>query len=164
MNKLNLGMRLPVQAALIFALAALCLTIAAAPRADAAPPNGTYKGKAGTTGRVSFKLKGKKIRSLKAATAANCQRSSDGAITQNVVLAFQPKGKIKVKPNGKFKASGQEDDTGVAWKFSGKVKSNGKAKGKLEASRFSTIYNPFAPGGFDGELCSGSNKWKTKKK
>ena len=118
-----------------------------------------YKGKVGTAARLSFKVSGNKVKALKSGVQASCQRSSDGTITQIVVLVVHPKGKLKINKKGKFKGKGMEKDTGVRWSIKGKLKGSKKAKGSFEASQFR--FNPFT---LDGELCAGSGKWKAKRR
>jgi hypothetical protein len=140
-------------------------TAPAGPRAEsAASPSGSshksgrYQGKVGTFARIFFKAESRKVKKLSAGVQASCQRASDGQITRIQLVAMKTSKKLKVKSNGKFKGSGQEEND-IGWKLKGRFVSKTKAKGTFEASQF--IFNPFT---FDSELCAGSGKWTAKLK
>ncbi len=160
-------------------VAALCLTLLAclalgAGEASAAPQQpkaGKYAGKVGTFARIIFNVRGKLVIKFNAGVKTNCQRTSDGFITETKNLATapaeqEPKAKLKLrKQKGRWVFEGEaQDREGVEWKVSGRFVSRTKVKGEFEASKFESLYNPFVPFGFDGQLCAGSGQWTAKLK
>ena len=119
---------------------------------------GRYQGKVGTFARIIMKTSKRRVLKLDAGVQGSCQRASDGQILRIELVAMKARPNLRIRRNGKFKGKGQTS-AGVSWEVSGRFVSKRKAKGKFEASIFRTIFNPFAPGGFDGELCAGSGKW-----
>ncbi|MEZ5076627.1 MAG: hypothetical protein R2725_04205 [Solirubrobacterales bacterium] len=141
----------------------------AAKKRQAVPKAGKYAGKVGTFARMIFNVRGKLVLKLNAGVKTNCQRTSDGAITETKNLATapseqEPRAKLKLrKKQGRWIFSGKaQDKSGVEWKVSGRFVSRTKAKGTFEASKFESIYNPFQPFGFDGQLCAGHESWTAK--
>ncbi len=149
--------------------ALLCTVVAAgaiAPVAGAAkaPKAGKYAGKVGTFARIIFNVRKGFVIRLNAGVKTNCQRTSDGAITETRNLATAPaeqapKAKLKVR-GGKRKFAGKgQDKSGIAWEVEGRFVSRTRAKGSFEASRFDSVFNPLLPFGIDGQLCAGSGDW-----
>ncbi len=124
---------------------------------------GRYQGKVGTFARIIMKTSRNRVKRLDAGVQGSCQRASDGQILRIELVAMKANPNLRIRRNGKFKGKGQTK-AGVSWEVSGRFVSRKKAKGKFKASIFRTIFNPFAPGGIDGELCAGSGKWTAKLK
>jgi hypothetical protein len=148
---------------------ALCVGMlggADAPLADAAkaPKAGRYAGKVGTFAQIIFNVRRGSVVQFNAGVKTNCQRSSDGAITesQNVATApaeHQPKAKLRVRGRKRIFSGKGQDESGVAWAVKGRFVLPRKAKGSFEASKFESIFNPLLPFGIDGQLCAGSGSW-----
>jgi hypothetical protein len=156
---------LAVVAAALFA-APLALDASEAAAAPKKPKAGKYAGKVGTFARIIFNVRGSLVLKLNAGVKTNCQRSSDGYITETKNLATfpaeqEPAAKLKLtKKRGRWVFSGQaQDKEGAEWKVSGRFVSRTKAKGSFEMSQFESLYNPFQPYGIDGQLCAGSGSW-----
>ena len=152
-------------------LGAFALQAGEAGAATKRPVAGKYAGKVGTFARIIFNVKGRLVIRFNAGVKTNCQRSSDGLITETKNLATapreqEPRAKLKMrKKNRRWIFNGKaQDKEGVEWKVSGRFVSATKARGKFEASKFETIFNPFAPFGVDGQLCAGSGSWVAKLK
>lgn len=135
------------------------------------PKAGKYAGKVGTFARVIFKVRGRLVLRLNAGVKTNCQRTSDGAITETKNLATapaeqEPVAKLKLrKKKGRWVFDGKaQDKEGVEWKISGRFVSRTKARGRFEASKYESLYNPFQPYGIDGQLCAGHESWTAKLK
>lgn len=132
------------------------------------PKAGKYAGKVGTFARIIFNLNGRKraIVNFNAGVKTNCQRASDGYITETKNLATapgeqEPPVRLQMKRQGKrwaFEGTAR-DKEGVEWKVAGLFVSRVKAKGTFEASKFESLYNPFLPFGIDSQLCAGSGEW-----
>ncbi len=124
------------------------------------PKNGKYNGKVGTLSRISFRVDGRKVKKLAAGVNAACQ-DTFGTITRFTELAIKlGREKSRIKKNGTFKGSGQ-DENGTSWKVKGKFTSRKRARGTFEASAF--VFSGIPPF-FSSELCSGSEKWKAKRR
>jgi hypothetical protein len=156
-------------------IAALCLAMvvglpSTAAAASAKPPKaGKYAGKVGTFARIIFNVRGRIVLRFNAGVKTNCQRSSDGLITETKNLATapaeqEPVARLKLKRRKRrwvFMGTAR-DREGVEWKVSGRFVSRTKARGKFEASKFESVFNPAQPFGIDGQLCAGSGKWTAK--
>lgn len=159
----------------VLCAAAVATLALVTPGADAArhkpPVAGKYAGKVGTFARIIFKVRGQIVFRFNAGVKTNCQRASDGVITETKNLATgpseqEPVAKLRLrKRKGRWVFNGKaQDKEGVEWKVSGRFVSRTKARGKFEASKFESIYNPFQPFGIDSQLCSGSGGWVAKLK
>jgi len=156
--------------ALVAALGLLSFALieSAAEAARKAPPPkaGKYAGKVGTFARIIFNVRRRAVIRFNAGVKTNCQRSSDGVITETKNLATgpslqDPKAVLRLGKRGRrwiFSGKAQ-DSEGVEWTVKGRFVSRRKAKGSFEASKFESIFNPFQPFGFDGQLCAGSGEW-----
>lgn len=160
---------LALTAALSFG--AVAIDAAEAGAAQKRPKPGKYAGKVGTFARIIFNVRGKLVFRFNAGVKTNCQRTSDAYITETKNLATgpaeqEPAAKLKLfKKKGKWLFRGEaQDKEGVEWKVSGRFVSPTRAKGKFEASKYESLYNPFAPYGIDGQLCAGSGDWAAKLK
>ena len=125
------------------------------------PKQGKYRGLVGTFARISFKVKGRRLRGLAAGVNTVCQRASDGFLTRFQLLAVNLVGSsLPLKRAGKgWTFSGEDqDENGVAWKISGKISRKGVARGTFEASKFYFLFP------FDGELCAGSGDFVARRK
>lgn len=151
------------------ALAALMLLAALPGSAGAAvkpPKAGKYAGKVGTFARIIFNYNARKrtVMRFNAGVKTNCQRSSDGTITETKNLATapteqEPPAALKVKRKGRWGFSGTaRDGSGVEWTVKGRFVSRTKAKGSFEAKKFESLFSPVFPF-VDGQLCAGSGKW-----
>lgn len=156
-------------ATLCLALLVGLLPAAAGAAAGKSPKPGRYSGKVGTFARIIFDVRGRAVLRFNAGVKANCQRSSDGFITETKDLATapaeqEPVAKLKLKRRGRrWVFQGQaRDREGTEWKVSGRFISRTKAKGEFEASRFESVFNPAQPYGIDGQLCAGSGSWTAK--
>ena len=139
-----------------------------APTMEAAEPlPGKYSGKTGTTGRISFKVRGNKVSNLNVSIFALGQEVTTALFTEYQVLASNTDRKrFRLKRSGRFLASGV-DKNGIRYKVDGKLKGQRKFKGTVEMSdfRFSRyIFNPFT-GFYDPEyqLVSGSRNYVAKR-
>jgi hypothetical protein len=139
--------------------------------AQQAPKPGKYAGKVGTFARIIFNVRGRLVFKFNAGVKTNCQRTSDGFITETKNLATgpseqEPPAKLKLrKRKGRWVFNGKaQDKEGVEWKVSGRFVSRTKATGEFEASKYESVYNPFQPYGIDGQLCAGSGSWTAKLK
>jgi len=167
--------RVPVRArfalALFAALGLLSLVLtesgAEAARKGSKPPlAGKYAGKVGTFARIIFNVRRRTVIRFNAGVKTNCQRSSDGYITETKNLATapseqEPPAVLKLSKRGRrwvFAATAR-DREGVEWKVKGRFVSRRKAKGSFEASKFESLFNPLQPFGIDGQLCAGSGDW-----
>lgn len=130
------------------------------------PKAGKYAGKVGTFARIIFNVRGRTVMRFNAGVKTNCQRTSDGVITETKNLATapaeqEPEAVLRLRKRGRrwvFDGKAQ-DKEGVAWKVSGRFVSRTKAKGEFEASKFESVFNPAQPFGIDGQLCAGSGSW-----
>lgn len=162
-------LRVAIPVCVVALLAGMLASGAGAARKGVKPPKaGKYAGKVGTFARIIFNLNGRKraVVRFNAGVKTNCQRSSDGFITETKNLATataeqEPPAVLKLKRQGKrwlFEGAAQ-DKEGVEWKVEGLFVSRVKARGTFEASKFETIFNPFLPFSIDGQLCAGSGEW-----
>jgi hypothetical protein len=146
---------------------ALIESDAEAARKGAQPPKaGKYAGKVGTFARIIFKLRRRTVIRFNAGVKTNCQRSSDGFITETKNLATapslqEPEAVLKLKKQGRrwVFAGKAQDSEGIEWAVEGRFVSRTKAKGSFEASKFESLFNPLLPFGVDGQLCAGSGEW-----
>lgn len=153
-------------------LAVVVGLLSTATAASVKPPRtGKYAGKVGTFARIIFNVRGRTVLRFNAGVKTNCQRSSDGLITETKNLATgpaeqEPATRMKLKRRrGRWGFVGKaRDKEGIEWKVSGRFVSRTKAKGEFEASKFESIFNPAQPYGIDGQLCAGSGKWTAKRK
>lgn len=133
------------------------------------PLPGKYKGKTGTTGRISFKVnkRGNKIQKLNCSIFALGQ-DDYGNFTTFQVIASNTDGKnFRLKRSGRFTASGI-DRNGIRYKVSGKLKGKRKFKGTVEMSWYHFSYFDYnvITGFFDipiYELVSGSRPYTAKR-
>jgi len=140
---------------------------AEAARKAAKPPKaGKYAGKVGTFARIIFNVRRRNVIRFNAGVKTNCQRSSDGSITETKNLATgpslqEPEAVLKLNKQGRrwVFAGTAQDSEGVEWAVEGRFVSRRKAKGSFEASKFESLFNPFQPFGIDGQLCAGSGEW-----
>lgn len=102
---------------------------------------GKYKGKTGSTGRISFKVdrKGRKMSNLFVSIFALGQ-DTYGNFTKYSTIASRTDGKrFRIRRSGSFKAAGV-DRNGIRYKVEGKLKGGGKIrrkfKGTVEMSKF----------------------------
>jgi hypothetical protein len=141
------------------------------------PKAGKYVGKVGTFARIVFSVNGRKraVVRFNAGVKTNCQRTSDGLITETKNLATapgeqEPAAVLRVKKQRGGQgvrgrrwhwgfAGTARDKEGVEWAVEGEFLSRVKARGAFQASRFESIFNPLEPLGIDGQLCAGSGKW-----
>jgi len=154
-------------AAALSALLSISLLPGSAGAAVKPPKPGKYAGKVGTFARIIFNVNARKRTVLRfnAGVKTNCQRSSDGTITETKNLATapteqEPPAVLKVKKSGRrwaFSGTAQ-DSSGVEWTVKGRFVSRTKAKGSFEASKFESIFSPIFPF-VDGQLCAGSGNW-----
>jgi len=161
--------RLALALTAAFGVLAFSLAVddAQAGRKGAKPPKaGRYAGKVGTFARIIFNVRRRTVIRFNAGVKTNCQRSSDGVITETKNLATapaeqEPEAVLRLKRQGRrwVFAGEAQDKEGVAWKVSGRFVSRAKAKGSFEASKFESIFNPVQPFGIDGQLCAGSGEW-----
>ena len=158
------------------ALGLLCFALgeggAEAARKAAKPPlAGKYAGKVGTFARIIFNVRRGVVIRFNAGVKTNCQRSSDGVITETKNLATapsvqEPAAALRLKKQGRrwVFAGKAQDSEGVEWAVSGRFVSRTKAVGSFEASKFESIFNPLQPFGIDGQLCAGSGEWTAVRK
>lgn len=141
------------------------------------PKAGKYEGKVGTFARIIFNVHGRKraVVRFNAGVKTNCQRTSDGFITETKNLATapaeqEPPAMLRIKKQRPLKGVSRRpwewgfsgtgrDKEGVEWSIEGRFLSRTKAKGAFQASKFESIFNPFEPFGIDGQLCAGSGEW-----
>lgn len=157
--------------ALVAALGLLTFALAesgaqAARKAAKPPMAGKYAGKVGTFARIIFNVRRRAVIRFNAGVKTNCQRSSDGAITETKNLATgpslqEPAAVLRLrKPGRRWIFAGEaQDSEGVEWAVKGRFVSRRKAKGSFEASKFESLFNPLLPFGVDGQLCAGSGEW-----
>lgn len=166
-SSISFRFALALAALLGLAMLALPQVGAEAARKSAQPPKaGKYAGKVGTFARIIFNLRGRAVIRFNAGVKTNCQRSSDGVITETKNLATapaeqEPVARLKLKRKGRrwTFAGKARDKEGVEWKVGGRFVSRTKAKGSFEASKFESIFNPLQAFGIDGQLCAGSGSW-----
>ncbi len=162
--------------ALAAALGLLCFALgeggAEAARKVAKPPMaGKYAGKVGTFARIIFNVRRQAVIRFNAGVKTNCQRSSDGVITETKNLATapsaqEPEAVLRLSKRGRrwVFAGKAQDSEGVEWAVKGRFVSRTRAKGSFEASKFESIFNPLQPFGIDGQLCAGSGEWTAVRK
>lgn len=167
-------LRLAIPICVVALLGGLLASGAGAARKGVKPPKaGRYAGKVGTFARIVFDVNGRRRAVLRfnAGVKANCQRSSDGYITETKNLATapseqEPPAALKLKRQGRrwaFEGTAR-DKEGVEWKVAGIFLSRTKAKGAFEAAKFESLFNPSQPFGIDGQLCAGSGEWTALRK
>jgi len=145
---------------------------AEAARKGAKPPQaGRYAGKVGTFARIIFNVRRRTVIRFNAGVKTNCQRSSDGFITETKNLATapslqEPAAVLKLKKRGRrwVFAGEAQDSEGVEWTVKGRFVSRTTAKGSFEASKFESLFNPTQVFGIDGQLCAGSGRWTASRK
>ncbi len=140
------------------------------------PKAGRYEGKVGTFARIIFNVNGRKrvVVRFNAGVKTNCQRTSDGYITETKNLATapaeqEPSTVLRIKKQRGKAVPGRRwywgfsgtarDKEGVEWAVEGAFVSRAKAKGAFQASKFESLFNPLLPFGIDGQLCAGSGEW-----
>jgi hypothetical protein len=164
----RVGIALALAAVLGLLLLALGEGAAEGARKQGAKPPlaGKYAGKVGTFARIIFNVRRRAVIRFNAGVKTNCQRSSDGVITETKNLATapstqEPEAVLKLKKPGRrwVFAGKAQDSEGVEWTIKGRFVSRSKAKGSFEASKFESLFNPAQPFGIDGQLCAGSGEW-----
>jgi hypothetical protein len=167
-------LRLAIPVCVVALLGGMLASGAGAARKGAKPPKaGKYAGKVGTFARIIFNFNRRKraVVRFNAGVKTNCQRSSDGFITETKNLATapaeqEPPAVLKVKRQGRrwaFEGTAR-DKEGVEWKVAGRFVSRVKARGTFEAAKFESLFNPSQPFGIDGQLCAGSGEWTAVRK
>ncbi|MCG8601601.1 MAG: hypothetical protein MI807_15775 [Verrucomicrobiales bacterium] len=164
--------RLPI----LLLLAAAAMMHCSAPstvEAATKAKSGKYKGKTGSTGRISFRVdrKGKKIKKLSVSIFALGQ-DDYGNFTQYSLLASNTdRRKFRIRRSGRFSAAGV-DKNGIRYKVDGKLygsrkkvgsnKVRKKFKGTAEMSHYRYSYWDYFNGWPVYELVSGSRRYKAK--
>ena len=109
------------------------LAVAAGP-ATAAVSDGHFKGKTDQNRAVEFDVSKNKVRDFVAGVNTYCNTPGNSRLQIDAIANLPP---IKIKPNGKFKYSSEEDAT---VKVSGRI-TGGKATGKVTLSRGDSYYD-----------------------
>lgn len=120
--------------------------LAASPQSSVAvdPLPGKYRGKTGTTGRISFNVdsRGKRVTNLNVSIFALGQDDYGNFTTFQLIASNTDKKSFRVSKSGKFTGAGL-DSKGIRYKVTGKLKGNRKFAGTAEMSWYHYSYYDF---------------------